>query len=53
MTNNSDCNDALNYVHALQNWYSDGDMDGYDFSVVNACTAPGAAFTTTPGIYGL
>ncbi|MEN9333678.1 MAG: hypothetical protein RLY35_858 [Bacteroidota bacterium] len=53
VTNNTDCNDALNYVHALQNWYSDGDMDGYDFSVINTCGPLGPAFTTTPGIYGL
>ncbi len=53
VTNNTDCNDAAYSLNVVQNWYSDGDMDGYDFSVINTCGPLGPAFTTTPGIYGL
>jgi hypothetical protein len=48
---NTDCNDSDANYHINQNWYYDGDGDGYHGQVQNSCTppAPSGWSLTTPG----
>lgn len=36
-----------------QTWYSDGDLDGWDFDTQVSCSSPGAAYTLSAGVNGI